>query len=221
MLLCICSKKGKKKNPATSNTTETHTNHNPEVLWDCGRNRRQCVKGTRRSLTDGRITGRLLRPAMTLVRLTHCRVHDKSHIITSLSAGSLKHSVQHCCVEKWLQACGRVSLVWGNDAWCHRWKTRVSSGMHGKSPDDFLKNLFFSSFYDVSQKSRKKGVGRQCRRTSARVQGGQLSEGERQLKLRPLSANHSILINSIPYLQVHSLVLNLTVFCSQCHCLYR
>lgn len=26
------------------------------------------------------------------------------------------------------------------------------------------------------------------------------------LKLRPLSANHSILINSIPYLQMHSLV---------------
>lgn len=50
---------------------------------------------------------------------------------------------------------------------------------------------------------------------------GQLWEEERCLKLRPLSANNSILINSIPYLQMHSLVLKLTVFCSQCHCLYR
>lgn len=41
-------------------------------------------------------------------------------------------------------------------------------------------------------------VGRQLRRTSVRIKGGQLSEGERCLKLRPLPANHSILINSIP-----------------------
>lgn len=33
-----------------------------------------------------------------------------------------------------------------------------------------------------------------------------LGRGEKCLKLRPLSANNSILINSIPYLQMHSLV---------------
>lgn len=60
-------------------------------------------------------------------------------------------------------------------------------------------------------------MGRQFRGTSVRISVGQLSEDERCLKLRPLSANNSILINSIPYLQMHSLVLKLTVFCSQCH----
>lgn len=65
------------------------------------------------------------------------------------------------------------------------------------------------------------GMGRQFRRTSVRTEVGQLSEDERCLKLRPLSANNSILINSIPYLQMHSLVLKLTGFCSQCRCLYR
>lgn len=50
------------------------------------------------------------------------------------------------------------------------------------------------------------GRGRQLRRTSVRIQVGQLPEDERRLKLRPLSANNSILINSRPYLQTPSLV---------------
>lgn len=64
-------------------------------------------------------------------------------------------------------------------------------------------------------------MGRQFGGIPVRIYVGQLSEDERRLKLRPLSANNRILINSISYLHTHSLVLKLTVFCSQCHCLYR
>lgn len=85
--------------------------------------------------------------------------HDKSHIHTSLSAGLWKQNVQHLCIEKWLQACGRVSWIWGDSAWCHRWSTMVSSGMHVKFPKYFLKDFIQFWFVTLAGK-HKDGHGK-------------------------------------------------------------
>lgn len=136
-----------------------HANHKPEMLWYCSQNRWQRARGAGKSLMDRwRGHGRFVRPAMCPARLTHCHVHDKSRINTSLSAGLLKQSATSLCW-KWLQACWRVLFIWGNNTWCHRLNTMVSSGMHVKFPKYFLKDFIQFCFVTLAGK-HKDGRGK-------------------------------------------------------------
>lgn len=119
-----------------------HANHKPKVLWYCSHNRQKCGGRAGSSLMVRWQGHKSLWDLLCLLQGWHiAMVQDKSHINTSLSAGLLKQSVQQHCVEKWLQACWKVSLIWGNSAWCHRLNTMVSSGMRVKFPEYFLKDF--------------------------------------------------------------------------------
>lgn len=101
---------------------------------------------------------RLLRPAMSPARLTHGLVPWQESHKHKLISGLGEQNVQHRCVEKWLQACRRVSLIWENDAWCHRSNAMVSSGMHVKFPESFLKDFIFVTLVGMQKGGYGKAV---------------------------------------------------------------
>lgn len=132
-----------------------HANHNPKVLWYCSHNRQKCGRGAGNSLTV-RWQGqrRFVSPAMSPARLTHRHVPWQESHKHKLISGLVE--IECATSLHWKVTSGllKVSLIRGNDAFCHRWNTMVSSGMHVKFPKYFLKD--FMQFWFVTLAGKHK-----------------------------------------------------------------